>query len=96
MSWTHSGMFVEKLDNLCRIYADEEALKLFADDTGNFLHPHFVEEFKETLKEKGLYQCWIGYGTMQDQTIYTIKKIADVNWNYPPEENSKKILEAKE
>lgn len=78
MTWTYSGIFVERKEGVLTIYAsDKHELDIFTDDViGDIAH--------EEMLQDGLYQCLVGYGSMQEPTVYTIKKIADINWEMKP------------
>ena len=72
-------MFIEKRGNTFKAYVnDPYELKLFADEQGNLYDEHKTKN----IKEDGLYQAWIGYGTWQAPTIYDIKKLTKLNWEF--------------
>ena len=75
--WTHSGIFVEKKEDELIVYAsDKHELDMLADANGRLHKNITIDE----IKEDGLYQLLIGYGSHQDLTIYSVRKIAEIDW----------------
>jgi hypothetical protein len=81
--WTYSGFFIEKRDDQLILYSsDKRELDMFADEHGNLLigNGDYSNEIAKFCKEPGLYQALIGYGSLQDPTLYEIKRVSDITW----------------
>jgi hypothetical protein len=95
MSWTHSGIFLEKRKDLTKVivYCSENVeLDIFADEHG-FLKDFFKDQIDD-VKEDGLYMAVTGYGFgFADPVIYSVKKIADIDWNMRGWENAELVHE---
>jgi hypothetical protein len=77
--WTHSGIFIEKIGSRLVVYAsDIRELEEFSDEGGELRSD--LRQMVD-IKEDGLYQCLIGYGSMSTPIIYFCKKIAKINWD---------------
>lgn len=78
--WTYSGLFIENRWKKLFVYAiNKLELEMFADENGVLL-PEYHKEIEGLIKEEGLYQCLIGYGSGQDPTIYDVKYVSPITW----------------
>ena len=81
--WTYDGLLIEKKEGKYKVFSDnEKTFGVFTKEYGE-LHDYFKEQMDKETKDDGLYQCEVGYGGLQDPTIYCMKKIAEVlDWSH--------------
>jgi len=80
MTWTHSGIIVEKKKDNYIVYASEkQELEMFLDENDH-LSEYWLDIAKKELRENGFYKVMIGYGGFVDPIWYGAIRIADAGW----------------